>query len=183
MEGIFKKVFIKNLEWSEGDPLIESKFYKTFKSKIAEIKPEDDSKFEIAAFEMATDYFIYEFYRGSNHGLVHLEKDTIENNIEEYFEWDKIKQLAEYFGIIESKHKFSENDETFVFSKEKIEFNRVKKLLSTIISTIFLVQIERIKVFLKYGIEKEFWYNLYEIELLDESEKEDIDQIVNELTR
>lgn len=172
-QQLAEKLFQFDLEWEHQDSAItETHYYPKLKEEVEKIERRSSSQLEVAAFDYALKLFTLQFVREDNYGTVgqdelpnfFIERLNRITNEETEFLW------KHFFP--ELKMKWNERNELTESTREtEIPDAAVDSVLSLLLAKSLEFQIERLRIFFKFALPNEFWYELLRINADDFDER------------
>ncbi len=178
-QNLIDKLFHFDIEWEYQDAEITNTYYyPKLKSEVEKIIP-ISSELEYAAFEYALKLYALQFVLGDNYGGV--GKDRLDELFSKRLNRISGAELTElwkhFFPHLELK--WMEGDGPFSEKREvHIPDEAVHSVLAKLLAKTLETEIERLRIYFKYSVPKEFWYQLLRLKSNDDDEYHEADSRV-----
>lgn len=184
MEALLKKLFDINYypPWSDDTIPEETETYLKLEEATIALKPNPKYFLRSETYNCVICLISLQVLRDGQYeiGGFSSVSDELRKRIEN-LKWEEICVLSDYFGLYRKLKPDDSDDNYFltVDENERINYDTVCSQLVKFLTRELEIEQARLFGFLKYGLPKEFWYDLYGAEKKDS--KEDVDSMVTRI--
>lgn len=149
-ENLVEKVFCFEftLPADHEGAVSSTEVYAKINSLVETRRAKYANEIESAAFQCALEFIVVEFIRWENHSAVgaHYLTEQLSENINNLSN-EQLQSLCEYFGVFRERQSDISAD--------------ITTALSTIVGLLFEVHLERLRIYLRYGLSDTKWLELF----------------------
>jgi hypothetical protein len=181
METILKELFDINYypPWSDDTRPEETETFLKLREATLSLKPNPKYYFRSETFNCVLCMLTIQVLRDYQHGIKGFS--SVSNELTkkvEYLTWEEVCVLSIYFGIYSNLKPDDADDNYFLTAdaNERVNYNTVCSQLVKFLTKELEIEEARLCGYLKYGLPKDFWYELYGA--VDDYNKEKVDNIL-----
>lgn len=184
METILQKIFDINyyLPWSDDTQLEKTTVFLKLEEATMALRPNTKYHIRYEAFSCALKLISVQVLKDDQYEIGGLSSvsNELRKNIER-LQWEEVCILSNYFDLY--RNLKTEETEEFYFltadANERVSFDTVVSQVALCLTMEIEIEQTRMHGFLKHGLSKEFWYDVYGAD--DKYNKERVDHILSSI--